>query len=164
MLHRHFAKKSQKSNHLCFARSPPQLFRLGMLGSSQPSRNDERSKRLRVARPVRERLLQIRPRALGVAAQEPRDAARGEEVRRGEGGVAELLGVERVRGGVRVFAGEEGEGGLDELEEQVVFGPAFGAVEFFLGEVGAVDGEVYLDDGSYAVINGSARNRINGVG
>lgn len=63
----------------------------------------------------------------------------------GEGGVGELLGVEGVRVVVCVFAGREPDGGLDELEEEVVFGPALGALEFFAGEIGAVDGEVDLD-------------------
>jgi hypothetical protein len=37
------------------------------------------------------------------------------------------------------------------LQEEVVFGPLFGSVEFFFGEVWSVYGEVYVDDYGYAV-------------
>ena len=63
----------------------------------------------------------------------------------GEGRVRELLGVEGVGVGVAVFAGREPDGRLDELQEEVVLGPALRAVVFLPGKVGARDGEVDLD-------------------
>jgi hypothetical protein len=69
----------------------------------------------------------------------------------GERGVAQLLGVERVGVRVAVFGGDEADGGLDELQEEVVLGPLLGAVEFAPRAVGAVDGEEDLDgDGDAA--------------
>ena len=49
----------------------------------------------------------------------------------------------RVR--VGVAARGEPDGGLDELQEEVVPCPALGAVGLFAGEVGAVDREIDLD-------------------
>lgn len=62
-----------------------------------------------------------------------------------ERGVRELLGVEGVRVRVAVLAGREPDRGLDELQEEVVLGPALRAVVLLTREVGAVDGEVDLD-------------------
>ena len=64
----------------------------------------------------------------------------------GQRRVPELLGVEGLRVRVRVLAGDEPDVALDELQEEIVLGPVLGALEFAFGEVGAVNGEVDVDE------------------
>ncbi len=126
--------------------APKQLIRIPALRAQ--SRSDHlRREGLGVGLPTQlaDGLLEIALRRGDLAAQEARDAARGEDVRGREGRVRELLGVEGVRVCVGVLAGREPNGGLDALQEEVVLGPALGALELFAGEVRPGDRKVYLN-------------------
>jgi hypothetical protein len=112
---------------------PPKIVRRGSCTRPQSNGDHEGRERLGVPRLLRQRILEIGPRLGELAFQHSGDAARGEEVRRGEGWVAQLLGVERVRVGVGVFACDEPDRGLDELQQQIVLRPALRAVVLLLG-------------------------------
>ena len=50
-----------------------------------------------------------------------------------QGRVRELLGVEGVRVRVAIFAGDEPDGRLNELKEQIILCPALCALELLAG-------------------------------
>ena len=127
--------------------SPKELVRLRGLRRAQAGGDGLRREGLRVglAAHLHLRLLEVALGRADLAAEEARDAARGEDVRGRERGVRELLGVEGVRVRVGVLAGREPDRGLDELQEEVILGPALRAVVLLAREVGAVDGEVDLN-------------------
>lgn len=98
--------------------APEQLLCIHELCRAQARHDRQRRKRLRVRLPVllRDGLLQIRLRRGHLAPQQPRDAARGEQVWRRERRMSELLGVEGRTVGVGIAPGDESNGRLDELQ------------------------------------------------
>ena len=115
--------------------APEELVRVCRLCSAQARSDGLSSKCLRVGLPAELalRLLQVALRGTDLAAQQPGDAARSEEMRGRQGRVRELLGVEGVRVRVAIFAGDEPDGRLNELQEQIILCPALCALELLAG-------------------------------